>query len=303
MSTNPDTLNDEQFIADVFGFDLPSEANQEPAPAAAPSEPSVGTEGGAAVETPVPAAAPTSPPAEPAPSAAPVQAPAPQPAVESAPAIDPALEIASLKAQLELASKPATPPAQPEQPQAPTPPAITPVQVQLPQPLIDSIFGEDPAVAAQGLNAMVSGIMTALNAKVEQSIQQALATVNDRFQQQTQAVEQSAAEKTAEELRADYFKTFPAHNNPVLHSIVASEAQQLAASLPGLPWDDKFRDALGARVNQKLQQAGWTGVTGPTTPPTTPPSAPAAMVPTGVRPGLVPADDQMALVAETFSFD
>lgn len=310
-------------VADVFGFDSSFGEEAAETGAASPHEPSVGTEGGAAVGTdgPLPAAAP-SPVESGAGSAAPVQQPSAAPASAEAgqqapapqtPTVDPAaLEMQSLKARLEAAeaalAQANQPPAdgqpgagqQGGQPDTP----VEPINVQLPQPMMEAILSEDPQQAAQGINGLVSLIATGLNHRFRAQMAQLETRMAAQVQGITSPQQEAAAAADAEQKRNDYFAAFPQHNKPVFMPILAQEAEALAAQYPGVAWDENFRNTLGARVTAKLQEAGV--VLGPGNPQATQtpvqaaPARPAAMLPTGARPA--PADDDSNLVADTFKF-
>lgn len=297
-------------VADVFG--LPAEAEAPPA-----GEPaSVGTEGAAPAgqegpgvsQLPEPAGSvsPT-PTAEPGTGSAP-QAPEtitipPQPAATPTPT-PPApderdLRLQSLQAQvdqlLEAAKKPAETPAPAAgQQDAPAPDAPKPINVQLPDPLLGAIFGEDPVAARQGLNAVVSGLATSLNHAVVTQIAALRTEIMGQIQGIGQQSEEQVQTQTAATQRDDYFKTFPDHNKPVLVPILAQLSRELAAELPGVVWDDNFRNTLGARMNAKLRELGVPSATPPSAAPA-PAPAPAAFLPQGARPERENEDDNIIM--------
>lgn len=300
MSDEENDISD--LIANVFeiGEDVT-------APAAAP-EPSlspVGSEdsgaGGDGASTP-PAPQPAGEPAQP------VQAPAQEaPAAPAAEPQQPAaapeppdprdLELASLKAQLaqlldQQKAAPAAPAAQPEDGLKPSPP----IQVQLPNELLAMINSEDHTQSAQGINTLVSVIATGLTQRFEAGLMALESKVMERFagQSATATVEQEQQE--AAQHRDNYFKAFPDHNKPVLMPILAQQAAELAAEFPGVPWNEQFINALGARVNASL------GGIMPQAPAAQPaPAKPAAMMPQGSRSEEPSADDLSNVIFDTFT--
>lgn len=315
-------------VADVFGLDLGGDAGE----AATPNEPSVGTEGAGAGEAsadPAPAS-PQTPPADGGTgSAAPAQPAAPETGTQGQPAQTPpaaqpsdpqSLELQSVKSQLATALQAidelrnaagtqqqpnaAGQPGQPAQGgQQPTPPAPKVIPVQLPDQLVQAILGEgfEPQ-QKQGLDALVTHLATGLNYRFEQQLAALRTDMEGRLNGQQQQQQQQTEEQASKQAREDYFKHFPDHNKPVLLPIIQQEAVQLAAELPGVPFNEQFRNALGARVNAALQAAGFQvqpGSPAAPAPAATPAPRPAAMMPSGTRP--TPEEDDN-LIADTFSW-
>lgn len=304
-------------VADVFGIDLGTDTtNKEPeAPGAPAQQPSVGTEGAggegappapASPATPAPAEAPGGTgsavevqpkPGTPAEGQQPPTPPTPQPE-----AGDPLqLKIASLEARLaaaEAANPMEAAPSISGQPAKEFDPKA-PISVQLPQALTEQIFNEDPAVAAQGMNTLVSTIATGLAQRFEMRLEQVVGPIATYLNTQRTETSNAAQEETSAKAREDYFKAFPGHNKPVLLPIVAQEAQQLAAEFPGVAWDENFQNTLGARVNQKLQEAGVAvGIEPPAAAPAAPTPKPAPFLNQGTRPA---PEEDADIIMETFS--
>lgn len=301
---------EQETIADVF--DLPAlegeaaesadkmrqkwlEEDGEPAA----NEPSVGIEGEGAGDVksePAPSSTSTEPEDKAtAPKADPQ--PAAQPAAPQ-PASDPRdTELAALRSQVEAltaAIKGAQP--QPSHEAAnkdkdtPAQPQVVPIPVQLPQQLLQDIFGEDPAKAFEGMNALVSNLATGLNHRFTMMLRESESRMDQRFAGQEQASTQRANERTAAEHRANYFKAFPDHNKPVIHPLVAQAAAELAAADPNRAWDEDFQNSVGARVNEMLMEIGGKQPA---------PARPAPMLPESNR---SVADTSPDIISETFGF-
>lgn len=322
-------------IADVFGLDFggdsapaPESPNGAPAPEGPASVGTDGEAGGGGTQPPAaPASAPQSPPTPPAAPSAPAQPQQPEATPPAAPGGQPeqapafgspeaALQFASMQNQLALALQEienlkaggAAPQAgQPEQGAPGAPPKVVPLPVQLPRPVIDAIMGEDPQRAEAALNHVVTAIATGLNHRFETRLAAEVAAMNDRFSRVEQLPVQQEQAAEAQRLRDDYFAAFPEHNKPIFQTLLAQEASALQAALPGAPWDENFRNALGARVTEKLKEAGFPVGMQPAAEPPAPvaaaPAAPAAFLPTGARPAAEPEDAN--IIADTFalSFD
>jgi len=171
--------------------------------------------------------------------------------------------------------------------------------------MIDAIMGEDPQEATRAINGLVSTIATGLNYRFEARLAQVIAAIEPRLGYIEQAPQEQAAAEEAQRLRDDYFAVFPAHNKPIFQSLLASEAAQLQAEVPGVGWDENFRNALGARMTAKLTEAGFNlGLAPPATNGSgraaPAPAAPAAFLPTGARPA--PTLEDADIISDTFSF-
>lgn len=320
-------------ILDVFGLEDTSSSDD--GDGSPPVQPSVGTEGEGAGQEPKDGGTPPSPPQAPAPapstppsgeegtppspgSAAPAQQeqtiPA-QPGQEQPqqPTSDPRdLEMASLRAQLQslqafIAEQQGTQPGgqapaagQPGQPGQPPQPQLEHIPVQLPAPLAEAILGEDPQQAVAGINTLLTTVASGLATRFSAQLRQLESKVNERFDGQQQAVTEQEAAAQAEQLREDYFKTFPTHKPAVFLPIIQEQARLLTAEFPGVAWDENFRNTLGVRVNQALAEAG-VQVSTVATPPRAPqaPSQPAPMLPSGSRPAPLEED----IITETFQYD
>lgn len=317
-----------------FGGELESGA------AAVPPAQAAGAEGGAVsapaspsappapepVAAPQPAAAPSGEPASPQPLPGLTPSPAPaaaQPGQEApaAPAqATEAMELVSLRAQVQMLQQQLAQGTPQPGGQQPTPQAAPAGQgtggqeeaprydLDIPDQVAQAIFHEDPVVAKKGMVHLVNQLATIIHSRARQEFRQELQQVRTGIQTERVQAEQAAE---AERLKEEYFTAFPTHRDPVVQQIVAAENYALAREYPGHPFDDRYRAALGARVNQKL--SGIAGLGGaptpqvqPTAQPTTPvPPRPAAMLPSGrATGGQIPAFEQQAdMVADVFSFN
>lgn len=319
---------EQQTIASVFALDEPSEAQAPgagadvvaPSPApdplvppvvpATPTPPAPSSPADAAPASATPASVP---PVAPAPSSAEVPPAAVPPASPSPEVLERNAAQATIQAlQQQIAHLTAQPPA--GGPGAAAPPATTTgtdgaalieYALSVPPELGQAIFGEDPAIAMQGLQVLVNSLATVIHTRVNASFQQTLQRRDAEMQQSQMHVQRQQA---AEQMQQDYYGAFPAHNNPVVKQIVAQQAGQLQVEYPNLPWNADYVNALGARVNQAI--AALTGQpaadpAAPTpTPPAPPPPKPAGFAPAGTR-GAIPNGEgsELDLIASTFALD
>lgn len=231
------------------------------------------------------------------------QTPAPAAATPPVAPVDPnLLRVNSLEAtvqalQAELAAARAQPPAPGgagATPQADGQPELPRYALQLPQAVAAALTSGDDAQTVAGVTHMMNSLASIVhhNVRLEMSA---------RFNQlMTAAREQETAgenQRFIQDSRADYYKAFPTHNDPLILPLIQSESMAMAGEFPGAPWNENYRNALGQRVEARLAQLrGQAGVV-------TPPPAPAAMLPVGARPGDAPGGELTGgdLIADTFS--
>lgn len=311
-------------LASIFGVGPASEEALPGEPLGAEGLPAAPGEAGA----PPPAASPVTPneaagatPATaPASPAAPAQAPQQglPPAIPAQPAAAPAapdpkdLELENLKATVAaLQAQLQTPAAgTPAQPGAATPSSGDPAAqlpqygLSIPDNVAAMVFGEDPAQAKAGLEHIVNSVLTIAHTRVRKEFDERLTAMQSA---QRQEAAQSATATQVDEIKRDYYTAFPTHNHPAVAAVLAEESAKMAASYPNLPWSEQYRNALGTRVNTRLQELQALGgaPAAPAPVPGTPvPSAPAAMTPLAPRPA-APTGGQTDedLLLETFKFN
>jgi len=312
-------------VSNVLGFG-PAVSEEAPSnePPAAPQAP---------VQTPTtPAQVPPTAPSPSAPAATPSPlpgleqpttpqpAPTPQPQAP-VPGVDAnALELASLRAQVQALTQALdqrTPTPAAGQPEAPADELVKPEEVsyglKIPDQVLGAVFNEDPNVAAGGMHHLINSLASIIHKNVLTATRKDLQGFRTELTQSATMDQQEVARQKAQD---EYYTSFPTHNHPHIKLIVAAEAQKLGAEFPHAPWDDNFKNALGARVNNALAAFGAAPPAQPTTPaaPTTPaldptrpvqprPAAPASFLPTAPSPGGIPAFEQdQDLIASTFSF-
>lgn len=209
--------------------------------------------------------------------------PAAEPAVEAPPVPDDRdLELTSLRerlAALEAAPKPAEPAAAPAAtpaaepnadpasatPAAPAAPA--PVNIKMPQQFKDALFGEDPEAAGSAVDQMVSGIYDTVNQGFHQVISKLPEMVASEVakvlaaQGGTPAAAAAASDtpiepdqSALEQMRTDYYKQFPNHNNDSFRPILAVVSREMAEQFPNHPWNTQYIASLGARVTKRAEE-------------------------------------------------
>lgn len=344
---DPHITNEAQSIESIFGLPsagsqggnedaggaggAPSQASaageggggQAPAPPQGPPPPASPPAGATAQPSPTPQPGHGSEPLPPVPGAAPVAPAAPaQPSAVTPPPAQPAydpreLELASLRAQvaqLQQALQPAQPgapqpqPGQPGtqgQPQAGQAPQYG---LQVPREHLELIQGDDPQRAQMALSDLINQSLAHVHQRV-------MADVAPLIQNQLQTFRATLqSEQTTNSAIEDYYSNFKEHRTPAVMPIVAQEVYKMQQEFPGAPWNETYRNALGARVNAVLQQLsgqapapapappnGAAGQPRPITPPVAHlPQQPAPMLPGGPRPaqgGTDPGD----FMYETFA--
>lgn len=274
LSPTDDNSGDDQVGAS--GSDTPSvvagaDAGEGAQPSAPASSPAAGT----------PPASQDGTPAQP-------QNPAAPATTEGAPT--PEMVIASLRAQIAQLqqAQPATQPAQPatEGQPAAQPAAsedqLQPVNFKMPDQLRKMLTEGEPEDMVAVVEQLIAGVANyAQQVSVRMAQAEAQKAVAAYKAEQTTAVQSQAQMEEARKMRDAYFSAFPQHNQPLYTSVLNQEAAKLAAELPGHPWDANFINALGARVNKVLADAG-IGTAGQT--PAAVNTNPPAMMGAGTRP-------------------
>jgi hypothetical protein len=298
-TTSPEATNSlAAEIADVFGFDAydtQADSSAEPATSPAP-------------EVAAPAPVQATPVAEAAAAAIPAavsptqveEIPATPVLVETPADAKAALELAELKARL-AKLEPAAPPS------ADTVGQVAPTEeetlnaikyeVQLPDAVLDGLFGESPEQAKQTMNALISSIITQSHRTAAKLVMESQTLLQAQIQAPIAEAENRKAEETS---RQEYFKAFPAHENPAYQLLLGQQAAALAAEFPTLSWGKEMREALGMRVNAALIASGVTPVSGAALATASQPSAapaPAPFSPAGRR-APAPATNSVDISAE-----
>lgn len=283
--------SDEFELADVFGLGTPS-----------PTEDTAGEPGNGSAEAP---GAGTSPTAEPAPvspttteTQAQPQSPGQLPAVTSGPNEPPQqpaapatpdprdLEIENLK-QIVLGLQQKLEAPQGQKPSTSAPeggsdnrPDASVYGLQIPDEVAGMMFGEDPTQAKRAIEHVLSQTASLIHKRVQGDFEARLTAMENARKETETATQQTQQQK---QMVDQYYASFPAHNNAAIRAVLVAEAGQLSAEYPQHPWDQNFINALGARVNARLQEfaAMQGGQAQPTPAPVSPPAAPAAMTPMG----------------------
>lgn len=252
-----------------------------PATPPAPSQTEAGQQG----ETQAPAQQQPAAPAAPSATPAPTQAAAPQPSVEALTAQVQALIAHTTELQRRLAEGAGTTAPQPgpgeQQGQQPADPYMD-YRLAIPDDVANAIFNEDPQIAKQGISHLINSLGRIVHERVLRSVNEhVLPQRLQEFQGNLTLTQQQ------EQMRQEYYRDFPQHNDPGIKLIVAQEAQAMWAVNPTLQWDENARRALGARVNARLGQPVVTAALGQQQqqdPPANPAPRPAAQMGASTRP-------------------
>lgn len=125
------------------------------------------------------------------------------------------------------------------------------VHLTVPPQLAEAIFNdENPAQSKQAMDLLVSAVATAA---VNHAISKIGPMVDQKLQQFAGSLQMAETAKTQE---GAYFERFPAHNNPLYRPLIQETVEQIYKEMPHLSWDENTMDAVGARVQAKLQALG-----------------------------------------------
>jgi hypothetical protein len=190
--------------------------------------------------------------------------------------------VEGLPAAITAATKPPEPAAPQADEWAPTDGTdkLNYVQIMdsMPDALINQLGSENPVERKQAVSQLMG---VAMHVAHRLAAKQAVTQMRAELQQVLPAFvsEQMQAHATSQRVFSDFYGKFPMLNVPELRPMVRAAATELMQETKAAGWNEQFRDALGARILQKLR--GFQGA------PVAPPSAPPAqMTGPSARPGL-----------------
>lgn len=321
----PDHSND---IADIFGLGeeagpVPNSSEGSSDGGASPSGATPAAEGGEGQAQPATPPVPSQPqpgqqgepsqaPAQPSPApAAPATAPAPSQGQQPDPTVQ-ALQaqvnaLITQNAQLlERLSAPQGAGTQAPQPgpadQSGQPSEADPYmdyRLAIPDDVANAIFDEDQNIAKAGMAHLVNSLGRIVHERV-------LKSVTDRVLPRTLQEFQGnlTLSQQQQQMREEYFREHPQHNDPGTRLIVAQEAETMWRENPTLPWDSNARAALGARVNARLGVTAAPQTQGQQQQTTTQPAPaprPAAQMGASTRPATNQQDNEGDFITSVLS--
>lgn len=135
----------------------------------------------------------------------------------------------------------------------------------VPDALINQLGSENPTERKQAV-AQLMGV--AMHVAHRLATKQAVTQMRAELQQvlPTFVEEQMRAHSTSQRVFSDFYGKYPMLNVPELRPLVRAEATALMQETKAVGWNEQFRDALGARILNKLRSI--QGV--PAAPPPTP---------------------------------
>jgi len=148
----------------------------------------------------------------------------------------------------------------------------------MPDALINQLGSENPVERKQAVSQLMG---VAMHVAHRLAAKQAVTQMRAELQQVLPAFvsEQMQAHATSQRVFSDFYGKYPMLNVPELRPMVRAEASALMTETKAAGWNEQFRDALGARILQKLR--GFQGA------PVAPSSAPPVqMTGPSARPGL-----------------
>jgi hypothetical protein len=139
------------------------------------------------------------------------------------------------------------------QPPAPTeaPDEVPSYLYEIPQPMLQAIYAEDPAMRAKGLQLLVAATARAahrgLLETVRKEIGSAVSGTETRMQQHM------ASQQQAQAVHNDFYGRYPQLNNPALVPLVVQVAQRLGTEQKVRAYTPAFGDAIAAAVVAAVQ--------------------------------------------------
>jgi hypothetical protein len=149
--------------------------------------------------------------------------------------------------------------------------------LQIPNQILQALNGDDESTRGQAMNVIVSGVMNRLANDFAAQMQAMKAEILQHVQTAIPQYQQQA--RTAEEVKNDFYSTFPDLNKPALQDYIVTrmrtlaEAEQATTGRP-FQWTAEFRDRVGTLIHAETGiPRGQQGL-----PPAAAPAAPAAPV-------------------------
>ena len=122
---------------------------------------------------------------------------------------------------------------------------------EIPQPMQQAIYAEDPAMRAKGLQLLVAATARAahrgLLETVRKEIGSAVSGTESRMQQHI------ASQQQAQAVHNDFYSRYPQLNNPALVPLVVQVAQRLGTEQKVRSYTPAFGDAIAAAVVAAVQ--------------------------------------------------
>lgn len=130
-------------------------------------------------------------------------------------------------------------------------PATQAINLTVPPDLAQGLVDGEGNISLPHLQHFASAIATVA---YQRAVQAATTLIDSRFTQYSSS-QQNQTE--GERLNAAYYGRFKDHDREIFHPLVADESRQMISANPQLVWNDDALNALGARVNTKLQGLGF----------------------------------------------
>ena len=174
-------------------------------------------------------------------------------------------------------------PAAPQQPQGPQAPEVAipdhGYQFNIPEGLDTALVSDDPATRRTALQALIQGTSRTVHTEVVKSMRQEFARILPQIV--NSMITQSRSQQNVAQ---DFYGKYTQFANPIFRPLVQQIGMQVARERGAQGWTPELRDAIGERVLQVLQAAGFQGQGGAPQVPAPSLNGPAAIVPGGARP-------------------
>lgn len=152
-------------------------------------------------------------------------------------------------------------------------------QFSIPEGLDTALVSDDPATRRTALQALIQGTSRTVHTEVIKSMRQEFSRILPQIV--NSMITQSRSQQSVAQ---DFYGKFQQFSNPVFRPLVQQIGMQVAREMGAQGWTPELRDAIGARVTQVLQSAGFQAPGGAPQAPAPSLNGPAAIVPGGARP-------------------
>ena len=153
----------------------------------------------------------------------------------------------------------------------------------IPDGLDTALVSDDPATRKTALASLVQGTSQTIHREVVKAMRAEFGRVVPSIVQNM-----ITQHRTQQNVAQDFYGTYKEFANPVFRPLVQQVALQIVREKGASGWTPDLRDAIGARMREVLQSAGFAAGAQPVQPQLPQaPVGPAAIMPGGSRPAVV----------------
>lgn len=165
--------------------------------------------------------------------------------------------------------------------------------VSIPEPWLQAIESDDPAVRRQGLTVLVNGMARMSHARIVTAMKEELVKVLPAV------IRHHVSEAlSSQQVTSDFYGKYPEFNRDELRPLVVRSAQSIMQETGHTQWSEQLRDAVAMRVRQTLASLfpGAAAAVQQPVPQQAPAQRPPQLTGTGARPSGGEQNDIMRML-------